>query len=379
MMNPRERVCCALNHEEPDRVPIFVGTSGATTMLTPAYERVKRYLGIQHPPRYISKTFQYAQLDEEVLVRLHSDGRPLLAGPAPSSLRRDISPDEFVDEWGIHWRRSPGTSYYEAVSNPLRHATIDDLERYPWPDLGHPSRFEYLRAEALRIREAGYAIVALTGIAPFEQLYLLRGLDALMVDMATDPDFVHALLRKVCDLMAAAGNGVTTAAGDLIDVILAGDDLGTQEAPIISPSMYRRLLKPYHAELLARIKSRTSAKIFFHSDGNIYPLLGDLVDIGVDILNPVQVSAKDMGDTARLKREFGDHLTFCGAIDTQWVLPNGTPDDVRREVRQRIRDLAPGGGYIVASVHCIQHDVPPENVLAMCDEAVVAGRYPIAP
>ena len=142
--------------------------------------------------------------------------------------------------------------------------------------------------------------------------------------------------------------------------------------------MYRRLLKPFHAELMADHQGRTKARIFYHSDGDVYPFLGDLVEIGVDLLNPVQVSASEMGDTARLKREFGNRLSFCGAIDTQDVLPYGTPDDVRCEVRRRIKDLAPGGGYILAAVHCIQPDVPPENVVAMLEEAVVAGRYPLA-
>ena len=141
--------------------------------------------------------------------------------------------------------------------------------------------------------------------------------------------------------------------------------------------MYRRIIKPFHAEIYQEIKRRTKAKIFYHSDGNIYPLLGDLVEIGIDLLNPVQVSARDMGDTARLKG-FGDRLAFCGAIDTQWVLPYGTPEDVRAEVRRRIRDLAPGGGYVLASVHCIQPDVPIHNVCAMLEEAASAGRYPIA-
>jgi len=141
--------------------------------------------------------------------------------------------------------------------------------------------------------------------------------------------------------------------------------------------MYRKMVKPYQAELIAAIKARTKAKIFLHSCGNVYPLIGDFIEIGMDVLNPVQVSAGEMGDTARLKREFGDRITFCGAIDTGRVLPHGTPDDVRAEVRRRIKDLAPGGGYILSAVHCIQPDVPPENVLAMFDEARAAGTYPI--
>ena len=146
---------------------------------------------------------------------------------------------------------------------------------------------------------------------------------------------------------------------------------------MISPLMYRELLKPLHAELMSAIRRGTKAEIFYHSDGNVYPLISDLVEVGVQLLNPVQVSAGAMGDTARLKKEFGRRLSFCGGIDTQAVLPHGTPAAVRAEVRRRIADLGPGGGYILAAVHCIQPDVLPENVRAMFEEALEAGRYPL--
>ena len=378
MLTSRERVLCALNHEEPDRVPIFFGTSGATTMLAPAYDRLKSYLGIQRETQVFWRALQYTLLDEDVLARFGSDGRPLLMGPAPSTLERELSENSFIDNWGITWQRTPGNSYFEIVNPPLQKATIDDVERYPWPELAHPCRFEGLATKARAIHDAGYAVVALSGISPFEFSYMLRGVEAWLIDLAANPDFARALLRKLTDLQCACVIKLLEEAGEWIDVIITGDDLGSQTAPLISPKMYRRLVKPYHAELMAAIKSRSKAKIFYHSDGNIYPLLGDLIEIGVDLLNPVQVSAKEMGDTARLKREFGNRLSFCGAIDTQDVLPHGTPDDVRREVRRRIKDLGPGGGYILASVHCIQPDVPPENVIAMLEEAAIAGRYPLA-
>jgi len=359
-------------------VPVFFGTSGATTLLTPAYERLKARLGIKRETRSISRAYQYAQVDEEVWQHIHSDGRPLFSGAAPSALRRDVSAEEFVDDWGILLRRSPRSLYYEPTVAPLRDATIDDLAKYPWPELGHPSRFKGLAAKARGIQRDGYAVVSLSGVAVFEQIQLLRGMDTWLMDMAADPDFAHAILRKVTDLMKSGLVGLLEEAGQHIDVLVMGDDLGTQTATIISPGMYREMVKPYHAELVAAVHARSKAKVFFHSDGNIFPLLGDLVEIGVDILNPVQVSAKDIGDTARLKRLFGNRLSFCGAIDTQQVLPYGTTDDVRREVRRRIKDLAPGGGYICAAVHCIQPDVPVENVLAMYDEAAKVGGYPIA-
>lgn len=377
MLTPRERVLCALNHEEPDRVPIFFGTSGATTMLAPGYDRLKAHLGIQGETTVFWRGLQYVLMDEEVLAWSGSDGRPLIAGPAPGALARDISDDAYVDGWGCLWERRPGAIYYEVVDSPVRTATIDDLDRYPWPELAHPSRFEGLREKAKAIQDAGYAVVALSGVTPFEQSYMLRGVEQWMLDLAGDPDFALALMRKITDLMKASVIQLLEEAGDSIDVLVTGDDLGSQTSTLISPKMYRRLIKPFHVELMGEIKKRTRAKIFYHSDGNIYSLLPDLIEIGVDLLNPVQVNAGDMGDTARLKREFGERLSFCGAIDTGWVLPSGTPDDVRAEVRRRIKDLAPGGGYILASVHCIQPDVPVENVIAMLDEAKVAGKYPI--
>ncbi|MCC7447965.1 MAG: hypothetical protein IT324_11140 [Anaerolineae bacterium] len=378
MLTSRERVLCALNHEEPDRVPIFLGTSGVTTLLAQAYDHLKAHLGIQRETKLISNIYQYALLDEDILQRFHSDGRPLLPGPAPSPLSRVISEDTFIDGWGVRFYRSPNSLYYDPVEAPLRNATIDDLERYPWPDLAHPSRFVGLREQAKAIQEAGCAVVVLSGISPFEHIELLRGMDNWLFDLAGNPEFADALFRKVCYLMKASGIALMEAAGDYIDVLVMGDDLGSQTAPLIAPKMYRKMIKPYHADLIAAIKSRGKTKIFFHSDGNIYKLLGDLIEIGVDIINPVQVSAGEMGDTARLKREFGDRLSFNGAIDTRWVLPRGTPSDVQQEVRRRINDLAPGGGYILSAVHCIQPDVPLDNLFALFDEAVTAGRYPLA-
>ena len=379
MITPRERVLCALNHEEPDRVPMFFGTFGPASMLVPAYERLKSALGLKIETRYMSRGFQYARIDEEVLQHLHSDGRLLLAGIAPSVLSKDISANAIIDEWGVTWRRDPMSLYFEAIEAeaPLRDATIDDLNKYLWPDLSHPSRFNGLAAEASTIQQKGYAVVT-RGHFLFEQIQRMRGMANWLTDLAADPEFAHALLRRVTDLMKAGLTGLLRAAGQNIDVIFMGDDLGAQNAPLISPNMYRLIVKPYHAELIATIRALSKAKIMYHSDGNVIPLLEDFIDVGVDILNPIHVAAKDMGDTARLKRQFGDRLSFCGGIDTQRVLPYGTPDDVRREVRQRIKDLAPGGGYICASVHCLQPDVPLENVYAMFDEAVKSGKYPIS-
>ncbi len=379
MLTPRQRVLCALDHQEPDRVPIFFGACSPTTMLGPAYERLKDYLGL--PPRQtrlLSRVFQYAQLDEDVMERFGSDARLIAPKAVPSALGRQLSPSKLIDDWGVTWERKPGCIYWELADSPLRNATIDDLDHYAWPDLSHAGRFEGLAEEARRLHcQTPYAVMALGYLTVFELIELLRGMDVWMTDLAGDPEFAHALLRKVTDLMIAGVEPYLDAVSPYIDLITFSDDLGGQQGPLISPKMYRAMVKPYQAEVIAAIKARSKAKVFYHSCGDVYPLVEDFIEIGVDVLNPVQVSAGAMGDTARLKRDFGSRVTFCGGIDTRWVLPHGTPDDVRREVRRRIKDLAAGGGYILSAVHCIQPDVPPENVVAMLEEARVAGCYPL--
>ncbi len=162
-----------------------------------------------------------------------------------------------------------------------------------------------------------------------------------------------------------------------MDIIKIGDDLGTQESLLMSPAMYRRVLKPIHADYIRFIRERTAAKVFFHTDGDVFPLIDDLVEMGVDILNPIQTSAGKMSDLEELKARWGDRLTFCGGVDTQRILPTGTPDEVRAEVRRVIEILGPGGGYLTSSVHTVMDDVPAENILAMVDAVEEYGTYPI--
>jgi uroporphyrinogen decarboxylase len=378
-LTSRDRVLSALNHEEPDRVPLFIGVSGATTVLGPGYDKLKAHLAVKcGPQRWFSKAMQYTWMDEEVVLRLGSDGRAIVPGPAESALAKEVSADYIIDGWGTPWRRAPDSIYFEIAGFPLRTATIDDLEKYPWPNLTPPARFVGLAEQAQTIQKAGYATVLVAGVSLFEQACVMRGLDAVLMDMAADEDFFTALLVKLKGLALGYVDALLRDVGPYVDVFITGDDLGMTAGPMMSPTAYRRLIKPHHAELLGAIKQRISGKIFFHSCGNVYRLLGDLADAGVDLLNPVQVSAGEMGDTARLKREFGKRLSFCGAIDTRHVMPHGTPDEVRTEVRRRIKDLAPGGGYVAAAVHCIQPDVPPENIVAMCDEVKKAGQYPLS-
>jgi uroporphyrinogen decarboxylase len=330
------------------------------------------------PIKWFSKPLQYTCMDDDILLRMGSDARPVTLGPAPSTLAKEVSEDYIVDGWGVPWRRAAGSIYFEIAEFPLRNATIDDLEKYPWPDLTNPSRFVGVAEKAKAIQEQGYATVLMSGLNTFEMACIMRGMDVLLMDMAGDEDLFKAIMAKFTKLAIDAATAICEHLDPYLDVIVTGDDLGMTAGPMMSPASYRRLIKPFHEEFLGTIHKKSRAKVFFHSCGNIYKLLGDLADAGVDIINPVQVNCGEMGDTARLKREFGDRLTFCGGIDTQKIMPHGTPDEVRAEVRRRMKDLAPGGGYLAASVHCLQPDVPPENIVAMCEEIKIAGKYPIA-
>jgi uroporphyrinogen decarboxylase len=377
-MIPRDRVLAALNHEEPDRVPLFLGASGATTMLTPLYEKVKAHFGIDSPTEFLNQPSQQVRIDPRLRDLLGADGQPIAPGPPIAALAKTVSDDCFVDEFGTTWRRAPQSLYFEMHDYPLRNASIDDLESFPWPDVAHPSRFKNLRAEAKALHEEGQAVLLYTGVGIFTPACQMRSVERILYDLAADPEFVTALLTKLEELTCACLAGALRECGEYVDIVVTGDDVASQAGPMMSPAMYRRLIKPHHARMFATIRQHTKAKLYLHSCGNVYRLIGDFIDVGVELLNPVQVSAGAMGDTARLKREFGDRLSFLGAIDTQWALPFGTAADVRTEVRRRIRDLAPGGGYIAAAVHCLQPDVPLENLLAMCDEVMKSGRYPLA-
>jgi uroporphyrinogen decarboxylase len=205
----------------------------------------------------------------------------------------------------------------------------------------------------------------------------MQGMDKFLLNLASAPDLAEALLKKNVFYCKQLMGNFLREVGDLIDIIKIGDDLGTQNSLLMSPSMYRRILKPIHAEFIAFIKERTRAKVFFHTDGDVFDLIDDFVEIGIDIINPIQTSAGRMSNLVELKKRFGSRIVFCGAIDTQNILPYGSPQQVRNEVRRVLQILGPGGGYMAASVHTIMPEVPPENILAMVDAVFEYGKYPL--
>ncbi len=380
-MTSRERVWAALNHQEPDRVPLDIGGGASTTLVVECYERLRAHWGSKGETRLMSKAFRLAALDEETLLRLGSDCRPIGLKPPANARPAPASAERFVDAWGIGWRRArhPTGYYWEVERCPLAEATIDDLDRYPWPDPLDPGYTAGLGEEVRELHRATpYALMADGGFKSFWELgYMLRGLPQLLMDLVADPAFVTALMEKLFELNAAGTRRFLEEVGPYIQVFRTADDLATQSGLLISPETYRAVLKPFYRRYLDLVHSLTEAKVFYHSCGRVNDLLDDLSEIGVEAINPVQVSA--MGDTAALKARFGARLTFWGGIDTQHVLPHGSPAEVEAEVRQRIRDLAPGGGFVAAPVHNIQPDVPPENIEALARAVRRYGRYPLRP
>lgn len=375
-MTPRERLLTALAHRQPDRVPTDLG-GPVTGIAVKAYQEVLEYLGLEEDIIISDQKQQLALPSDEVLQRLAVDTRYLLPG-APQSWTLDIHEDEtghtYVDEWGITVRMPKENGYYfDMVAHPLADLDTADLAHYPWPDMRDPGYTEGLAERARDLYEkTDYALVTRNAGSIFERAWNLRGLENFLIDMMTDEAFVHALMDKLLELNMAFLAEYLGAIGRYIQVVALSDDLGTQRGPMISPELYLRFVKPRQKELFAFVKERTDACVFFHTCGSVYRFIPDLIEVGVDALNPVQVSAAEM-DTRRLKDEFGDRLSFWGAVDTQQVLPFGTPNDVREEVRQRIGDLGTNGGYVLGAVHNIQAEVPAENIVAMYEEAVASG------
>jgi len=380
-MTPRERVLACLNHQEPDRVPIALGQATGDGITLVAYQNLLRHLGMDPGRAQLRQGWaQLARVDEEVLRRFRVDMRGIGLGTPDGGKDTWLDENTVRDEWGVVRRRPPGGYYFDLCGSPLAEdGTLAALERFRWPDPADPGRYRGLKEKARRLREeTDYAVVLDVNCSFFLRCCELRGWENFYTDLVAEEEFACALMDRYLEFRLAVAARALEEAGDVDIVMVSSDDLGMTERPLISPALYRKLIKPRQKRTFDFFKARTAAKRYYHTDGAVYPLLADLVEIGVEVLNPVEVHAAGMGDTAKLKREFGDRLTFWGGIDTHHVLPKGTPEDVREEVRRRIRDLAPGGGYVVSPVHNFQPDVPPENIVAMYQAADALGRYPLA-
>lgn len=377
-MKPRERLLAALNHQEPDRIPIDLG-SPVTSIHREAYTRLKNYLGInKDPPRILDNMQQIAHIDEPVLQRFQVDTRHIHLKPAKGWQK--LPDGSFVGEWGIKWKKPQNSHYYDMYENPLAEArTVEDLHRYNWPNPEDPTRVEGLKEKAEDLYyNTDYAIV-LNGFGEclFGLPSWIRGHAQFYMDLIADKDFANAFLDRMLDYEIRLAKNTLSEVGKYIHMVRVSDDLGMEKGPIISPSLYKEMIKPRQKKLYQFIKENSNANILLHSCGSVYEFIPDFIEIGVDALNPVQVAAKNM-DTKKLKQEFGDRITFWGGgCDTQKILPFAPLEEIEKEVKKRIKHLAPGGGFVFAAVHNIQYDVAPEKICTLYDKALEFGNYPI--
>jgi len=379
MMTPRERVRATLRHQEPDRVPVCIGGTGGK-LTESRMELLKQHFGIEGSVEPVLVGPQLMRLDNRVLNALQTDVRFVYMRPPTGFREREAPGGGWLYEWGLTYREHPESKMYEYVNHPLADATVQSLESFDWPDPQDPARWAGLREEAQQLyTQTDYALVAYrpTYNGLFELCQTLRGTEKFFMDMALQPDFAEALFWKVGQVMKGFYFAQLDAVGEFVEWVEMGDDLGSQNGPLISPAMYRSLLKAVHADLIQSIKRHSpQVKVMYHSCGAIRRFLKDFVDIGVDILNPIQVAAKGM-IPAEIKAEVGDQLCFLGGVDSQHLLPEGSPAQVRDGVQQRLREMGSGGGYILAPSHNIGDDVPLENILAFFEAGRDYGVYPI--
>jgi uroporphyrinogen decarboxylase len=382
-MTPRERVNIAVRHQIPDRVPIDLG-GNQTGIHKNAYRALIHYLGLKEELRIMDAVQQLAKPSEAVLQRLRVDTRYVSAG-APESWRGGIVKaqrdgrnwEDLTDEFGVRWSMPEDAPYYMDITlHPMAKAAVAEIKDYPWPKGDDPSRFAGLRARALELkRETPYAVVSGISGVVYEICWYMRGLEQWFCDLMGNTEFCEAMLDQTLKFWLDWFRLFLDEVGDVVDVIMIGDDLAGQNGPLFNPAIYRRIVKPRHQRLVQYIRSRTSAKIWYHTCGSCQAFIPELIDNGAQILNPVQVSARNM-DPAELKARYGKQIAFWGGgVDAQHVLPRGTPQQVAENVRRNMQAFMPGGGYVFNNVHNIQGEVPPENILAMYDTAYECGFY----
>jgi uroporphyrinogen decarboxylase len=383
-MESRERCLAALNHLEADRIPFDVGGTVNTTIHVKAYAALRDYLGL--PRRKIETLHQAAQvarLDEDFLEKLGVDTRfvdrdtPITRNGA--ALRDEGEYVAFSDSWGVGWRMpKQGGLYYDMYLHPLDVEDLDEqLKTYEWPDANNPVLFAGQLENAIQARQQN-KLVLLGGFSAglVEKHAWLRGYLRAYTDYASNPRLLASIMDILTELKITYWENALARVKDYIDVVVEGDDFAGQERLLISPQTFRQVIKPRHRAVFAAIKKAAPhVKIHFHSCGAIRPVIPDLIEIGVDALNPVQISAAGM-DPYGLKKDFGKDLVFWGGgVDTQKVFGSGSVQDVRDNVRRNIDALAPGGGFIFTPVHNTQANVPPENFMMMWETLQEFGVY----
>jgi uroporphyrinogen decarboxylase len=360
-----------LQRQKHDRVPVDLGATSVTTLTRGVLGPLQDHLGMERREdrELMSKSFQTVNVPEEILERFQVDFRGIAPGKPDKDQGRQLDGGRWNDEWSITYAPAAGGMYHDIVESPLQSAGVDDLDSFPWPDASDPGRTRGLGERARSMYEnTGYAIVGnMTGSQIFERSWYLRGFEQFLMDLHIDKSFAHRLLRKVTDIQMERTERFLREVGLYIQVFKTSDDLSGQDRPLISPKTYREMIMPYHRELFGLVKERTDAKVLLHCCGNLRPLLGDLIEAGVDIIHPFQYSSPEM-EPGSLKQEFGDSVLFWGGIDVQKALPVYSAGEIREATRGIISTMS-GAGFVLSPTHNIQPDTPAENIAAMYDTA----------
>ncbi len=380
-MNSRERVTKTINHQEPDCVPIDLNP------LYDFYINLKQYLHLELEEKVKQNYAMEVVPHPLVLEKLGIDISSVKLG-SPNGKRKEPRSDGLVeDDWGVLYKvvlQPGGGSYYEVVRPPLKDAKLSDLAHYSWPVPDLPGRGEEAEKNAKALFEdTEFAILGRFGGPITETALYMLGMENWMIRLASDPDFMEALMTKITDIQIALDRIGLEATAKYLQIFKAsGEDLGMQTGPMYSMKMFKNQLLPHLKRRFQAAKKyldsvNPSVKIMLHSCGSISKFIPDLIEAGIDIIDPIQPRAAEM-NSADLKAKFGDILSFHGGIDIQQVLPFGTKEEIEAEVRTRMSDLGPGGGYILAPAHNVQADVKPENILCMIDTVKNFGAYPLS-
>ncbi|HJN69709.1 MAG: uroporphyrinogen decarboxylase family protein [Candidatus Marinimicrobia bacterium] len=370
-MSHRERVMRAYNHEEPDRIPMDL-MGNATMLLDKTYLRLRDYLGFDPiPPIRSGTTANY--YDERILERFDIDFRRIFLKKNPKARLITHEDETYTDIWGVRYRKVG--LYVSAVNSPLQHAqTVEHVKSYNWPKAIDMFTVDGLADEARQMYdETDYALVARNPLSEgfLDRSCQLMGMAEFLMILALKPDLARYLISRLLDIYLDVYGMFLDEVGPYVQMVEVGDDLGTQQNTLISPQMYREFIKPAEAKLYGLIHEKApNAALFRHCDGAIFDVIPDLIEVGVNVLNPVQTSVKGMG-ALELKKTYGESITFHGAVEIlEGEVPTGT---VKAEIKRLIDVFAPGGGYILGSCnHMI--DVKPENIVTMFETAREYGR-----
>ncbi|MCC7320789.1 MAG: hypothetical protein IT542_07410 [Rubellimicrobium sp.] len=383
-MTPRENFIAAMTRSGPERAPLDMGKH-IGSIHKKHYARLRELLPqvpMENGERILDRMAQTVVPDEALLRHFDVDFRWIVPHWVQVTERTDI--DGYIDMWGVPYRGAEGDHYAvdTLATAPLAHCeTPEDVERAPcWPDPEDPAQFAGLRERARDLFEnTGYVIGAdAIKAGPLMSALQMRGYQQFFMDLVINPELADAILGKITDLLCRMWTRYLAEVGPYVQLAYVTDDLGTQTSLLVSPKIYRKRIKPFHTRLHQHIKAQADVLLMMHTDGAVLPLIGDLIETGADMLNPVQTSTRGMEDTAALKAQFGGQLGFHGAMDVQQMMPNATPEELRWEIARRLTDLGSDGGYVIAPCHNIGHDIAPETTISFFAAANAMRNYPLA-